>query len=76
MQFYFVNGSTKNRFWAPVDQIESDIGTNSLSDTGTTHRSLTVVSRSLSGVPYMTGSTYELSTKISGLFHHCMYQRR
>jgi len=66
--FTFVNGSTKNRFWAPVDQIESDIGTNSLSDTGTTHRSLTVVSRSLSGVPYMTGSTYELSSKITGLF--------
>ena len=66
--FTFVNGATKNRFWAPIDQIESDIGTNSLSDTGTTHRSLTVVSRSLSGVPYMTGSTYELSSKITGLF--------
>jgi len=66
--FTFVNGSTKNRFWAPIDQIESDIGTNSLSDTGTTHKSLTVVSRSLSGTPYMTGSTYELSTKITGLF--------
>ena len=66
--FTFVNGSTKNRFYAPVDQIESDIGTNSLSDTGTTHRSLSVVSRSLSGAPYMTGSTYELSTKITGLF--------
>ena len=66
--FTFVNGSTKNRFYAPVDQIESDIGTNSISDTGTTHRSLTVVSRSLSGAPYMTGSTYEISTKITGLF--------
>ena len=67
-EFTLVNGSTKNRFYAPIDQIESDIGTNSLSDTGTTHRSLTVVSRSLSGAPYMTGSTYELSTKITGLF--------
>ena len=66
--FTFVNGSTKNRFYAPVDAIESAIGTNSLSDTGTTHRSLTVVSRSLSGVPYMAGSTYELSSKITGLF--------
>ena len=66
--FRFVNGSTKNRFWAPIDQIESDIGTNSLADTNTTHKGLTVVSRSLSGVPYMTGSTYELSTKITGLF--------
>tara|TARA_Y100000356_G_scaffold114876_1_gene103645 strand:+ start:562 stop:2769 length:2208 start_codon:yes stop_codon:yes gene_type:complete len=66
--FTFVNGSTKNRFYAPVDQIESDLGTNSLSDTGTTHRSLTATSRSLSGVPYLLDATYELSTKISGLF--------
>ena len=66
--FTFVNGSTKNRFYAPVDQIESDLGTNSLSDTGTTHRSLTATSRSLSGVPYLLDATYEVSTKISGLF--------
>ena len=66
--FTFVNGSTKNRFYAPIDQIESDLGTNSLSDTGTTHRSLTATSRSLSGVPYLLDTTYELSTKISGLF--------
>ena len=66
--FTFVNGTTKNRFYAPVDAIETALGTNSLSDTATTHRSLSVVSRSLSGAPYMTGSTYELSTKITGLF--------
>ena len=66
--FTFVNGSVKNRFYAPVDAIETALGTNSLSDTATTHRSLSVASRSLSGVPYMTGSTYELSTKITGLF--------
>ena len=66
--FTFVNGSTKNRFYAPIDQIETDLGTNSLSDTGTTHRSLTATSRSLSGVPYLIDTTYELSTKISGLF--------
>ncbi len=66
--FTLVNGSTKNRFYAPIDQIESDIGTNSLSDTGTTHKSLTATSRSLSGVPYLLDTTYELSTKITGLF--------
>jgi len=66
--FTFVNGTTKNRFYAPVDAIETALGTNSLSDTATTHRSLSVVSRSLSGAPYMTGSTYELSSKITGLF--------
>ena len=64
----FKNGSDKNRFYAPIDQIESDLGTNTLSDAGTTHRSLTATSRSLSGVPYLLDTTYEVSTKISGLF--------
>ena len=65
----FANGSDKNRFWAPVDTIESAIGTNSLADSETTHRSLTVTSRSLSGAPYMLDGTYEVSTKIAGLFN-------
>jgi len=64
----FKNGSDKNRFYAPIDQIESDLGTNTLSDADTTHRSLTATSRSLSGVPYLLDTTYEVSTKISGLF--------
>ena len=67
--FQFVDGSTKNRFYAPIDQIESDIGLNSLSDTGTTHRALTATSRSLSGVPYLVDATFEVSTKIEGLFN-------
>ena len=67
--YQFVDGSTKNRFWAPVDQIESDIGLNSLSDTGTTHKALTATSRSLSGVPYLVDATFEVSTKITGLFN-------
>ena len=67
--FQFVNGSTKNKFWAPVDTIDSAIGTNSLSDTGTTHKALTATSRSLSGVPYLLDSTFEVSTKIEGLFN-------
>ena len=66
--FTFKDGTDKNRFWAPIDQIESDLGTNTLSDAGTTHRSLTATSRSLSGVPYLLDTTYEVSTKISGLF--------
>ena len=46
--FQFVDGTTKNRFWAPIDTIESAIGLNSISDTGTTHKALTATSRSLS----------------------------
>ena len=67
--YTFVNGTTKTNFWAPVDTIDSAIGTNTLADVGTTTKSLTCVSRSLSGVPYVTGSTYELSSKVTGLFN-------
>ena len=67
--YQFVDGTTKNRFWAQVDTIDSAIGTNSLSDTGTTHKGLTATSRSLSGVPYLLDSTFEVSTQISGLFN-------
>ena len=67
--YQFVNGTTTNRFYAPIDQIESDIGTNSLADVGTTHKNLTATSRSLSGVPYLLDSTFEVSTKITGLFN-------
>ena len=66
--FQFVDGSTKNRFYAPVDAINTAIGLNSLSDTGTTHKALTATSRSLSGVPYLIDATFEVSTKITGLF--------
>ena len=67
--YTFKSGTDKNRFWAPIDQIDSDIGTNSLADVGTTHKALTATSRSLSGVPYLIDSTFEVSTKITGLFN-------
>jgi len=67
--FNFQDGTDKNRFWAPVDQIESDIGVNSLADVGTAHRPLTATSRSLSGAPYLLDATFEVSTKITGLFN-------
>ena len=68
-KFTFKNGTDKNNFFAPVDQIESDLGTNSLSDVATIVRQVSAMSRSLSGAPYLTGSRYELSTKITGLFN-------
>ena len=68
-EYQFINGDTINKFWAPIDQINTDIGSNSLADIGTTHRALTATSRSLSGAPYLVDATYELSTKITGLFN-------
>jgi hypothetical protein len=67
--FSFVNGTDRKYFYAKRGTINTAIGSNSLADVGTTTRYLTCVSRSLSGAPYVTGSTYEISTKITGLFN-------
>ena len=64
-----VSGTTKNNFWAPTTTIDTAIGANSLADTLTTHKPLTATSRSLSGVPYLLDATFEVSTKITGLFN-------
>ena len=69
--YRYINGSAVNRFWAPIDQIESDIGSNTLGITASsvTQSYLTATSRSLSGVPYLTsGATYHLSASVTGLF--------
>ena len=67
--YQFVDGATKTHFWAPIDQIESDIGTNSLSIAQVTQSYLTATSRSLSGTPYLIGATYHVSASVRGLFH-------
>ena len=66
--YQFEDGTTKTHFWAPIDQISTDIGTNSLSITQVTQSYLTATSRSLSGVPYLSGSTYHISASVRGLF--------
>ena len=66
--YQFVDGSTKTHFWAPIDQISSDIGTNSLSIAQVTQSYLTATSRSLSGTPYLVGATYHVSASVRGLF--------
>ena len=67
--YQFVDGTTTNNFWAPIDQISSDIGTNSLAIAHPTQSYLTATSRSLCGVPYLNAATYHLSASIRGLFH-------
>tara|TARA_R110002012_G_scaffold10739_2_gene48601 strand:+ start:2 stop:1975 length:1974 start_codon:yes stop_codon:yes gene_type:complete len=68
-EYQFIAGATVNKFWAPIDQINTDIGSNSISGSNETYRPLSAHSRSLSGAPYLTGSTYEVSAKIHGLFN-------
>ena len=66
--YQFVDGSTKTHFWAPIDQISTDIGTNTLSIAQVTQSYLTATSRSLSGTPYLVGATYHVSASVRGLF--------
>ena len=68
-KYQTVNGTTKNRFFAPTTTIDTAIGDNTIADTGTAVRYLTATSRSLSGVPYLIDATYEMSSKITGLFN-------
>jgi len=66
--FRYLDGTTKTHFWAPVDQIETDIGSNTLGITNVTQSYLSATSRSLSGAPYLIGATYHLSASVHGLF--------
>ena len=67
--FTFVNGSDTAHFFAPRAAINTAIGDNSINDSEFAYKELTCVSRSLSGAPYVTGSTYEASSKVTGLFN-------
>ena len=66
--YQFVDGTTKTHFWAPLTTIDTAIGSNSLTIAQVTQSYLTATSRSLSGVPYLSGSTYHISASIRGLF--------
>ena len=68
-EYDFKSGNTVNKFWAPIDQIETNLGNNSISDSGATSQALTATSRSLSGAPYLRDADYQVSMKITGLFN-------
>ena len=55
-------------FWAPVSNIDSNIGTNSLASNGEVVTPLTLTSSSLSGAPYINGGTWKLVATASGVF--------
>lgn len=66
------SSSNNEVFWAPINNIITGIGTQTISignPLATTSGSLTAVSRSLSGAPYLTNATYYISSSISGLFN-------
>lgn len=68
-QSAFVDKSiSETIFWAPVSNIDSNIGTNSLASNGEVVTPLTLTSSSLSGAPYINGGTWKLVATASGVF--------
>ena len=59
-------------FYAPLTQISTNVPANTISSTYTSG-SLTAVSRSLSGAPYLSQSTYYVSGSTTGLFNPLYY---
>ena len=55
-------------FYAPVSNIDSNIGTNSLGVSGGTVTAVTLTSGSLSGAPFINGGTWKYVATASGLF--------
>jgi len=59
---------TERVFYAPTTNINTNIGSNSLSYTGGVTASLTATSRSLSGAPYLLTATWSQISTASGFF--------
>ena len=60
-------------FWAPLTTISSNVPVQTPTLAVSTYTALTATSRSLSGAPYLTGATYELSASVSGTFNPLFY---
>jgi len=60
-------------FWAPLSTISTNIPVQTSATGSTTLSYLTAVSRSLSGAPYLSGSTYSISSSVTNLFNPLFY---
>jgi len=60
-------------FWAPLTTISTNVPTQTPTLVVSTYVPLTATSRSLSGAPYLTGATYEISASVSGTFNPLFY---
>jgi len=56
-------------FYAPLTTISTNIPSQTPATGSTTVTALTAVSRSLSGAPYLSGSTYNVSSSFTNLFN-------
>jgi hypothetical protein len=62
------SNSNAEIFYAPLTTISTNVPANTITASGS-FASLTVVSRSLSGAPYLSGSTYNVSSSVTGIFN-------
>ena len=60
-------------FYAPLTQISTNVPVQTSATGSTTLNYLTAVSRSLSGAPYLSGSTYSISSSVTNLFNPLFY---
>jgi hypothetical protein len=61
--------SNSEIFYAPLTTISTNIPSQTPATGSTTATALTAVSRSLSGAPYLSGSTYNVSSSFTNLFN-------
>ena len=64
---------TEGIFYAPLTQIATNIPVQTSATGSTTLTYVSAVSRSLSGAPYLSGSTYSISSSITNLFNPLFY---
>jgi len=64
---------TEGIFYAPLTQISTNVPVQTSLTGSTTLASVSAVSRSLSGAPYLSGSTYTISSSITNLFNPLFY---
>jgi hypothetical protein len=62
-----VQSVTERIFWAPLSSISIANNTKAVGYAG--FQALTTTSRSLSGAPYLTAATYQVSSSVTGLFN-------
>ena len=65
---YTVREVKREIFYAPITNISSNIGTNSLTISNQSTTALTLTSGSISGAPYVNGGTWKLVATSSGIF--------
>jgi hypothetical protein len=64
---------TEGIFYAPLTQIATNIPVQTSATGSTTLTYVSAVSRSLSGAPYLSGSTYSISSSVTNLFNPLFY---